>query len=243
MSLLPSRTFTDPATGLTLPYRLFVPSGCSPLRPCGLLLVLHGAGERGDDNQAQLRNQVMVWAETPAQDDWPTAVVYPQCPSGMKWVDVPWDGGSYALAATPPSRPMRAAIGLLEAVRSQLPVEADRLLVTGLSMGGYGTWDLLARHPALFAAALPICGGGDPQRASSFRHVPIWAFHGARDPAVPVQASRDMIQALRSAGAEPRYDELADAGHEVWTHAFEDLRVVRWLLSQRKRATGGAGSV
>ena len=201
-----------------------------------LILFLHGAGERGDDNQAQLKNDALGLLRPEVQEGNPTIVVYPQCPQDMQWVDAPWAEGSYDLGRTPISKPTTAALGLLAALQAQYPIDPKRLLVTGLSMGGYGTWDIIARRPTMFAAALALCGGGDPAQAPAIRDVPVWAFHGDQDPAVPVRGSRLMIQALRKAGGHPRYTEVAGHGHDVWTVAYRDGEVLRWLLGQRRRA-------
>jgi predicted peptidase len=231
---LRTAVFSDPNTGFALPYRLFVPSSCSPSSPCGLLLFLHGAGERGDDNQAQLANDALAFVEPAPQTDNPTIVVYPQCPEGMQWVNSDWKKGTYALSETALSKPMAAVLELLASLQKTYAVDATRILVTGLSMGGYGTWDILARKPDLFAGALALCGGGDPSQASAIRNVHLWAFHGDRDEAVPVRGSRKMIAALRDAGGNPRYTEVAGHGHDIWTVAYRDLAVVKWLLSQRR---------
>ncbi len=233
-ALLRTEVFTQPHTGLGLPYRLFVPPSCSPDKPCGLLLFLHGAGERGTDNQAQLANDALAFVESGPQAEHPTIVVYPQCPEGMQWVNHDWKDGSYRLANTPISQPMAAALELLASVRSKYAVDPTSILVSGLSMGGYGTWDIVARQPNLFAGALALCGGGDPSMAASMTTLPVWAFHGDQDQAVPVRGSRQMIAALRAAGGQPRYTEVAGHGHDVWTVAYRDPTVVRWLLSQRR---------
>lgn len=233
---LRTAVFSDPSTGLALPYRLYVPPSCSPAAPCGLLLFLHGAGERGDDNQAQLANDALAFVEPGPQTDHPTLVVYPQCPEGMQWVNSDWKKGTYAIAKTATSQPMAAVLGLLAWLQKNHAVDPARVLVTGLSMGGYGTWDIVARRPALFAGALALCGGGDPTQASALRDLPVWAFHGDRDEAVPVRGSRTMIGALRAAGGHPRYTEVAGHGHDIWTVAYRDPAVVRWLLSQRRTA-------
>lgn len=221
--------------GLALPYRLFVPDGCTSQRPCGLLLFLHGAGERGNDNEAQLRNHALAWTSALAQAGHPTIVVYPQCPAEMQWVDSPWSTGTYSIGEVPLSRPMAAVLALLASLRQELPVDEHRLLVTGLSMGGFGTFDLLARRPAMFAGAVALCGGGDPSQAQALRDVPLWIFHGDSDPAVPVSGSRRMVKALRGAGGTPRYTEVAGAGHDIWNLAYQDGEVLRWLLSQTRR--------
>ena len=227
--------FSDPDTGLTLPYRLFVPAACTAEQPCGLLLFLHGAGERGDDNQAQLGNNALGFTRPAVQEGNPSIVVYPQCPLDMQWVDAPWARGSYSLAETPISRPLAAALRLLTWLQTKYPVDPNRLLVTGLSMGGYGTWDVVARYPGMFAGMIALCGGGDPTQAMVIRELPIWAYHGDRDEAVPVRGSRLMIRALREAGGSPHYTEVARHGHDVWTIAYRDVEVMRWLLAQRRK--------
>lgn len=234
---LPSHVFVDPESGLRLPYRLFVPAACAPATPCGLLVFLHGAGERGSDNRAQLENDALAFIAPEAQAAHPTIVVYPQCPTRLQWVNADWTDGTYQLARTPPSKPVAALMKLLDELQTRYPVDPTRLLVTGLSMGGYGTWDLVTRHPTLFAGALALCGGGDPTQAHALRDLPVWAFHGSRDQAVPVRGSRSMVQALRNAGGTPRYTEVAGGGHDVWTIAYRDVEVVRWLLAQRREPT------
>jgi predicted peptidase len=231
---LETRVFSDADTGLALPYRLFVPAGCDARNPCGLLLLLHGAGERGTDNEAQLKNDALAWIAPDTQAEHPTIVVYPQCPPGAQWVETPWDQGSYSIAKTPISKPMAAVVKLLTALRKELPVDPRRLFVTGMSMGGYGTFDLIARNPGMFAGALPLCGGGDPSKAAAIRDLPIWVFHGDSDPVVPVRGSRQMVKALRAAGGSPRYAEIAGGSHNMWNPAYQNLEVVRWLLSQKR---------
>ena len=234
VSNLDQGVFADPTSGLALPYRLHVPTSCSTAKPCGLLLVLHGAGERGTDNLAQLKNDVLAWTDPAVQAELPTVVVYPQCPPDMQWVDTPWSNGRYDIAQTPVSKPMAAVLALLAEIQTEMAIDPKRILVTGLSMGGYGAWDIVLRHPTLFAGAVPLCGGGDPSQAHLLAGLPIWAFHGGDDPAVPVRGSRLMIEALRRAGATPRYTEVAGWGHDIWVKAYRDREVVRWLLAQKR---------
>jgi predicted peptidase len=231
---LEARVFADDPSGLALPYRLFVPPECSAQTPCGLLLFLHGAGERGNDNRAQLKNRALAWTAKDVQAGHPTVVVYPQCPSDMQWVDSPWDVVTYSIAEVPVSRPMTAVLSLLRLLEQQLPIDRRRLLVTGLSMGGFGTFDLVARNPQMIAGALALCGGGDPSQAVAMRDVPLWIFHGDSDPAVPVKGSRRMVEALRKAGGAPQYTEIAGGGHDVWNVAYKDPNVLRWLLAHKR---------
>ncbi|NNM29677.1 MAG: prolyl oligopeptidase family serine peptidase [Akkermansiaceae bacterium] len=135
--------------------------------------------------------------------------------------------------ASPPAA-QRLAVALVRELAATHPVDPRRLYLTGLSMGGFGVWDTLWREPELFAAALPICGGGLPEEAPAMRAVPTWAFHGGRDPVVPVEQSRRMVAALEAAGSGVRYTEFPDAGHDIWDRVYRDPAVLDWLLAQRR---------
>ena len=195
-----ARTFTDAAGGKLL-YRLLQPKNYDAKTKLKypLVLFLHGAGERGADNKAQLVHGMADFAANKMMTDYPCFVVAPQCPTGEKWVDVDWSATKHDMPDKPAS-PMRLTLQLLDALQKEFSIDAARLYITGLSMGGYGTWDGIQRHPELFAAAVPICGGGDPKLAKKIAAIPIWAFHGDQDEAVPVSGSRDMIAALKTAG-------------------------------------------
>src|SRR5207244_7702516 len=121
------------------------------------------------------------------------------------------------------------------ALQKEFSIDPKRLYITGLSMGGYGTWDLISRHPELFAAAAPICGGGDEDQAEKIAKLPIWIFHGAKDQAVPVERSRNMVTALKKAGGEPKYTEYPDVGHDSWVRAYKDPELFAWLFAQKKK--------
>ena len=112
-------------------------------------------------------------------------------------------------------------------------IDPQRIYLTGLSMGGYGTWDLLARKPDLFAAGVPVCGGGDESTAEKFAKVPVWVFHGDKDTAVPVGRSRTMVEALKKAGGHPKYTEYAGVGHNPWDKAYADPKLMNWLFKQK----------
>jgi predicted peptidase len=215
--------------GLELPYRLFKPADTTRALP--LVLFLHGAGERGSDNAAQLIHGVGVFARSRDQGKYPCYVVAPQCPSDCRWVEVDWGADAHEQPAAP-SRPLAAVLELLADLRRRLNVDARRIYVTGISMGGYGTWDVVARHPSLFAAAVPVCGGADERTAHRVSHLPIWAFHSADDGAVKVCRSRNMIQALRSAGGRPRYTEYTNLGHNCWDTAYREPELLKWLFAQ-----------
>jgi predicted peptidase len=234
-----SRTFAA-TNGTRLPYRLFKPAAADPTkRP--VLLFLHGAGQRGADNRSQLKHGGAVFATT-LQEKSPCFVVAPQCPEGRQWVNTPWTDGSYSTDRVKESDELRVAAELVGALFTEFPreIDRDRVYVMGLSMGGYGTWDGVARHADLFAAAVPICGGGDPSRARSLARLPIWAFHGDADPVVPPAASREMIEALKRAGAAyVKYTEYPGVEHDSWTSAWAESGLWEWLLSQRRGPVAG----
>ena len=123
---------------------------------------------------------------------------------------------------------------LLQDLKAKDQIDPKRIYVTGISMGGYGTWDIVSRRPDVFAAAMPICGGGDVAQAARIAGVPVWTFHGSADGAVPVSRSRDMVSALWKAGSNAHYREYPDAGHDVWTETYRDGRVLEWFFCQVK---------
>ncbi len=213
--------------GGTLRYRLAKPA--KPDSPMPLLLFLHGAGERGSDNQRQL-----FWGKDvllKAVDEYNCIVVVPQCPDGAKWSIADWEKEELAFADMP-SNPMRMTQELIDSLIETHDIDTDRLYIMGLSMGGYGTWDAICRWPDRFAAAVPICGGGDPAVADRIR-TPVWVFHGDADTVVPPERSRVMVDALREAGSEPTYTEYPDVGHNSWSPAFADPDLLPWITSKR----------
>lgn len=220
--------------GSKLPYRLLAP----PPRRTGLLplvLFLHGAGERGTDNRAQLGNGAAELLGNPlSRRRFPCFYVLPQCPQNARWVDVDWSADRHTMPPWP-SKPLEQTQDLLRTLLAELTVDPHRLYVIGISMGGYGVWDLLSRSPDLFAGAVPICGGADETQAARLGKIPIWAFHGALDSVVPVERSRRMIAELRRLAANPipRYSELAHVGHAAWTAAWNEPQLLPWLFAQR----------
>lgn len=217
------------AEGNELPYRLLTPERLEAAKRYPLVLFLHGAGERGTDNEAQLKHGVPEFLQPAVRWKYPCFLAAPQCPSGQWWTD--W---SERQQAELPTEPLRMAIELLNRLERDYSIDAARIYVTGLSMGGFGTWDLLWRLPQKFAAAVPICGGGHVADAPRIAHVPVWAFHGALDDVVSVSYSRTMIDVLRRAGGQPRYTEYPDVGHDSWTPAYRAPGLFDWLFAQRR---------
>lgn len=211
-----------------LPYRLFKPKaeGTHPL-----VVFLHGAGERGDDNAAQLKNCVKHLLKQ--QEKQPFFLVAPQCPKDRRWVEVNWGAPSHAMPEQP-SEPMGRLLGLLATLEKELGHDRTRVYVTGLSMGGFGTWDLLCRRPDLFAAAVPICGGGDEAQAPRIAKIPQWIFHGDKDTVVKTARSRAMVEALKKAGGEPIYTEYPGVAHNSWDRAYADPKLWDWLFAQKR---------
>jgi predicted peptidase len=213
----------DGARDVTVRYMLFTPHDYQAAgQPWPLLLFLHGLGECSDSDLE------LVKIHGPAKfvdsrPDFPFVVVTPQCPPPKREMkDVP--------TAWKPAQ----LIQLLDHVTEKLNIDPTRVYATGLSMGGYGTWRLVAAYPERFAAAVPICGGGEPdQMAGSLRRVPIWAFHGARDQVVPLCKSQEMVAAVRRAGGRVRLTVYPDVEHNSWVRAYENQEVYDWLLSHR----------
>lgn len=178
-----------------------------------LLIFLHGSGERGNDiNKVKFHGPPKLVEKG---KDLPFIVVSPQCPAGKWWdVDV-----------------LKA---LIDQVTKDHRVDADRVYMTGLSMGGFGTWQFCCKYPTLIAAAVPICGGGDPGKAGAMKDIPTWVFHGDKDGAVNIQKSKDMVEALKIAGAEPKFTIYEGVGHDSWTKSYAMDELYEWILKQKR---------
>jgi poly(3-hydroxybutyrate) depolymerase len=150
-----------------------------------------------------------------------------------RWANMDW-AAKKGSAAKAPSTPARLALAALDALRKEFNLDPSRLYLTGLSMGGYGTWDTIARHPKLFAAAVPVCGGGDESTAPAIKDLPIWCFHGGADKTVPPERSRNMIEALKAAGGHTRYTEYPGVGHNSWDKAYAEPELPTWLFAQKR---------
>lgn len=221
------------AAGETLRYRLLAPLATTPGEKYPLVLFFHGAGERGDDNKLQLFHGCRDLADETMRRRHPAFVVVPQCPVDKRWVEVPWDAPSHQMPAQI-SDPLRLTLELLATLEKELPIDPSRRYGVGLSMGGYGVWDILQRQPELLAAAATVCAGGDPAYAPRFAQTPVWAFHGDADATVTVNRSREMIAALRAAGGRPIYTEYEGVGHDSWTATFANRAMWDWLFAQSK---------
>lgn len=218
------------ANGDTLNYRQLI-SDYDPISKYPLVIFLHGSGERGDDNEAQLKWGVLNFASDQNMKMHPSIVIAPQCPKNMSWGNFSYEDMSLQPS---PTEPMKLLMELINQSILKLPVDINRIYITGLSMGGYGTFDAISRYPNLFAAAVPVCGGGDVSKASSISHIPIWIFHGALDGAVNPVLSQDMVAALTKEGAHPGFTQYPEVGHFSWIAAYSDTMMMEWLFRQRK---------
>ena len=227
------RTFRG-SQGDKLLYRVLPPRELEKGKKYPLVLFLHGAGERGSDNRKQLVHGMKDFASAEVAAKYPAFVIAPQCPSGKQWVEVPWSAKSHKLPAEP-SVPLRLSLELVDQSIASLPIDPSRVYVTGLSMGGYGTFDAICRRPGLFAAALPICGGGDENLAPKIRSVPIWIVHGDADRVVVPSRSENMFEALKKAGGTPRLTLLKGVGHNSWSSTYSNPATYQWLFSQKRK--------
>ena len=227
--------------GTSMPYRIYVPSNYDPSKPFPVVTVLHGAGERGTDNSAQLKNMV---AKLFNQENSPylnSIVIAPQCPwtnsdgTEARWVDWNWEQGNYSTQSIAESNELNAVYELLSGLNDKMATDTSRYYIMGLSMGGFGTWDMLARHGDMFAGAVAICGGGDPSRADVLKDIPIYVVHGTNDPSVPFAGSQGMVAAIENAGgAIVEFDIRQGANHFVWDYVGESTDIAKWLFSKSK---------
>ncbi len=220
--------------GDTLSYRMLLPDA-NRGKKYPLVIFLHVSVERGRDKDAQLKWGVMNFATDQNMLAHPAIVIAPQCPEHQTWssVTINKDRTGMTLNAEP-GKSMRLLIGLIRQLETTMPVDTNRIYITGLSMGGFGTYDALERYPNLFAAAVPVCGAGDTSRAASIARIPMWIFLGAEDPAVNPLNGLSMLEALTHAGAHPGFTQYPEVGHFSWLGAYSDPLMMEWLFRQHK---------
>jgi len=202
--------------GVSHNYAVYVPRDYTPGRAWPMVVFLHGIGERGSDGL--LQTEVGIGRAIRRHPErFPCIVVMPQCPDTVFW---------------------DKATGLIDTAmadtRAAYNIDPKRIYLTGLSLGGFATWIYGAHHADLFAALIPICGGGNPGDAGVLATLPIWAFHGTDDTAVPVLKTRIMVEALKKAGGNIKYTEYPGVEHNSWDPAYDDPETMKWLLQQSK---------
>ena len=216
-----------------LPYQLLQPRNIDSTKKYPLILYLHGAGSRGVDNKIPNTHIQSLLLADSNRTQYPCFVLVPQCPKAYRWVETDWTLLSH-LQPKEPSIPMALVIELLKEFENHSAIDTNRIYVTGLSMGGFGVWDLIARFPDKFAAAVPICGGADLQTVQLLTTIPIWCFHGAADRVVRPSRSREMVAALKKYNADIKYTEYNGVGHGSWKPAYAEPDLLYWLFSKLK---------
>ena len=233
LAMFDARTYVNDDND-TLLYRMLEPQKKCFLKKYPLVIFLHGSGERGNDNERQLIWGAGAFIRKESLKNYLCYVIAPQCPEGKRWLEKNWALPSHEMPEDP-SETMALVIELIDKVIDEYPINERRIYITGLSMGGYGTWDLISRMPDKFAAAAPVCGGGDERQAPKLIDMPIWVFHGAEDTTVPPERSRHMVQAVKDAGGTKiKYTEYPDVGHGSWKPAYADPEFLKWMFSQKK---------
>lgn len=216
-----------------LPYCQYVRGADRPGNP-SLLMFLHGVGSVGTDNWKQMRIPGPPLIEYVRSHQEKAVLLFPQCAENFFWVNVPWSDLSHEMPEKP-SKFMSLTLELLDAKIAEFVPDPERIYAGGISMGGYGAWDLVSRRPELFAAVLPICGGADVRQAPKLKNLAVYMLHGDQDGAVPVSRSRDMKKALEDAGnTKVVYREIPGLGHNAWDPAFEDDQAMEWLYSRKR---------
>ncbi len=234
--------------GTELPYRLYVPEDYNAERKYSFLLFLHGAGNRGNDNEDQVRKntglldriingETVTYSDATIDSSKEFIMVAPQCMSDYQWVDTPWGATpdpSYNIDEIAKSQYMTAVVELIDKMKADYSLNPSRMYITGLSMGGFGTWDLITRYPGLFAAAIPMGGAGDPNKSEIIANTPVWTFHQLQDPTVVADGTLRMVKALTEAGAEVKFTPYFDGIHNAWTKGYAEPDMLNWLYSHTK---------
>jgi predicted peptidase len=224
----------------TLPYRLLLPENYDPAKKYPLIYFLHGAGERGNDNEKQLTHGAKLFLREEVRKNYPAIVVFPQCAEKSFWSNVDFKVDSsgqrnfFFPAGGEPTIAMKLARELVNQLLEKYPVDKKRVYVGGLSMGGMGTFEIVRRNPKLFAAAIPICGGGNPSTAEQLKKTNWWVFHGGKDNVVPPSLSEIMVEALKKEKAKVKFTLYPEANHNSWDSAFAEPDLLPWLFSQKK---------
>lgn len=229
--------------GDTLLYRMLMPASYDVHKTYPLVIFLHGAGERGNDNAAQLLHGGSLFLKDSLRQQFPAFVIFPQCPKDSTWAPFRLKRDSsgkvidvmFTDVTDHGTVPGQLVKSLLDSLLKTGKIDSKRVYLGGLSLGGMGTFDLLARYPESWAAAFPICGMGNVKNASRFAKVPLWIFHGAEDNVVPPSGSREYYRALKGMGAEVKYSEYPGVFHNSWDNAFAEPELLPWLFSHKKK--------
>jgi predicted peptidase len=224
----------------TLRYRILFPENYDKTKKYPLVLFLHGAGERGRDNEKQLTHGAKLFLSPESRKNFPCIVVFPQCPSESFWSSMKADRSKTPMVfdfdySRPSNTPLLSSIEVVNRLTKEEAVDKKRVYITGLSMGGMGTFEVVYRFPKLFAAAMPICGGGDVKSYDKrVSKIPFWVFHGAVDAVVDVKYSREMVEKLKALNVKVKYSEYPGVNHNSWDNAFAEPEFLSWMFSMKK---------
>ena len=227
--------WTSSTDSAPLPYRLYCSNQAAlTAEAVPLMVFLHGAGERGNDNSAQLTHCVNYFLDDTVTDRYPFLLLVPQCPDGKRWVNTDWSLPEHQMENEPTAE-LFCVMTLVDSLIDGGAVDPSRVYISGISMGGFGVWDALQRWPDKFAAAIPICGGGDPAYADRMKDIPVYIFHGLQDDIVMPSRSIQMYNALKTAGSqEALLVTYPDLAHGCWDEAFSNPGLFQWLFSKKK---------
>ncbi len=223
----------------TLNYRMLLPKHFDETKKYPLVLFLHGAGERGNDNAKQLVHGSSLFAKRKNRRKYSAIVIFPQCPQNDYWANVYVDRSTkpynIEFKNGSPTKALNLVMELMDNMASKPYVNPNQIYIGGMSMGGMGTFELLSRKPELFAAGFAICGGGNTNTPASYAlNTPLWVFHGAKDDLVDPLLSINMVEAYVKAGGKPNFNLYADDNHNSWDSAFNEAKLLPWLFSKSK---------
>lgn len=225
--------------GDTLQYRMLLPENFDEKKQYPVLFFLHGAGERGSNNEAQLIHGSKLFLNPENRKNFPAIIIFPQCPQDDYWANVIIGDGkklerfSFQKGGKP-RKSMELLIALVAKMKSERFSDKDRFYVGGLSMGAMGTYEILRRKPNVFASAFAICGGDHVENVKKYKHVPLWIFHGAKDSVVPIQKSEIVVNELKRLNSDVKFRVYPDANHNSWDPAFAEPDFLSWIFSYRK---------
>lgn len=227
----------------TLQYQILYPDNFKKGNEYPVVLFLHGSGERGNNNTAQLTHGSSLFLADSVRSKYPAIVIFPQCPQDDYWSNVEVDRTAMPLKLVfqnggEPTTALRLVMELMEETVAKKYVKKDQVYVMGLSMGGMGTFELLSRKPDMFAAGIPICGGAHPESAAAYAtKIPVWVFHGAKDDVVNPLNSIDMVSSILQKGGFPQFTLYENANHNSWDPTFAQPKLLSWLFSKHNQQT------
>ena len=221
--------------GKILNYRIRKPSNIKRGEKYPLLLFLHGAGGRGNDNRSQLfdANGIGAFSKNKVFSNYNSYIIIPQVPNDERWVSAQWNDNNHKMKKITQSMEMTFE-AIDDLIKKNKSIDKKRIYIMGLSMGGWGTWDAIQRRPNFFAAAVPICGGGDINLANKISNIPIWVYHGDADDVISVERSREMVLEIKKHSNKIKYTEIKNRNHDSWIDVWNDKEVWGWMYSQKR---------